>query len=60
MNPQALRTALQYAVWIIVIGGGLLFFLDRDSAEFVITVFSVGLGVIFLAVVLFLLKRSMK
>ena len=44
MNPQIGRTAFSLAIFIVVMGVLLLPFLDRGSAEFVVTVLSIGVG----------------
>lgn len=58
MGPQQAKIALQFAAWIVVVATGLLFVVDRDSAEFFITAFSLAAGLIFGVVVFFLAKRS--
>jgi hypothetical protein len=44
MNPQIGRTAFSLAIFVTVMGVLLLPFLERDSAEFVVTVLSIVVG----------------
>ena len=44
MSPQIGRMAFTLAIFITVAGALLLPFLERDSAEFVVTVLAVGAG----------------
>jgi hypothetical protein len=44
MNPQIGRAAFTLAIFIIVISALLLPFLERDSAEFVVTVLALAAG----------------
>jgi hypothetical protein len=60
MSPEMGRQALQYAAWIILVAAGLLFFLDRNSAEFVITVTSLVIGLVLVAVGWFVIRRSQR
>jgi hypothetical protein len=60
ISPQMARQALQYAAWIIVVAGCLLPFLDRQSAEFIITAASLAMGITFAGLVWVLTRRSMK
>ena len=53
MNPQLGRTAFSLAIFITVTGALLLPFLERDSAEFVVTVLSIvagGLTILLIAI----------
>jgi hypothetical protein len=53
MNPQIGRVAFSMAVFISVTGALLLPFLERDSAEFVVTVLSIiagGLTILLIAI----------
>lgn len=60
ISPQMGRQALQYAAWIILVSLGLLFVLDRGSAEYYITLFSLIIGLLFAAVAFFLIRRSQR
>jgi hypothetical protein len=44
MNPQIGRAAFSLAIFVAVTGLLLLPFLERDSAEFVVTVLGIGAG----------------
>lgn len=57
IGPQLGRQALQWAAWIVVVALVLLFFLDRNSAEFVITVAALVMGLVMGAVAVFVIKR---
>jgi hypothetical protein len=59
VSPQLGRLALQSAVWIVLVATGLLFFLDKGSAEYVLTVFSLVAGLLFGITVWFLTRRAM-
>lgn len=54
------KQALQYAAWIILVSLGLLLVLDRGSAEFVITVVSLLIGLLFAGTAWFLIRRSQR
>lgn len=60
MSPQVGRTGLQIAAWIVGVALFLLPFLDRDSAEFYLTLFCLVAGLLFGALMGFLVRRSMK
>ena len=54
MNPQIGRAAFNLAIFVTVTGALLLPFLERDSAEFVVTVLSMiagGLTILLIAIV---------
>ncbi|HYG57647.1 MAG TPA: hypothetical protein VD902_06230 [Symbiobacteriaceae bacterium] len=57
MGPEVGRQALQWAAWIVVVALVLLLFLDRGSAEFVITVAALVIGLVMGAAAIFLVKR---
>ena len=53
MNPQIGRVAFSMAIFVTVTGAVLLPFLERDSAEFVVTVLSIiagGLTILLIAI----------
>jgi hypothetical protein len=54
------KQALQYAAWIILVSLGLLLVLDRGSAEYVVTVFSLVIGLLFAGTAFFLIRRSQR
>ncbi len=58
MNVQAARAALQLALFIIIAALLTLLCVQPGSAEYVVTVFSLGVGVLFLGVVMFMIRRS--
>lgn len=58
MNVQAARAALQLALFIIIAALLTLLFVQPGSAEFVVTVLSLGVGVLFLGVVMYMIRRS--
>ncbi len=58
MNPQTGRAAFSIAAFITVTGLLLLPFLERDSAEFVVTVLAVIVGGVMLVVVAILARLS--
>ncbi len=60
MSPEMGRAAMRLATFCVIVAVALLPFLGRDSAEFVITVASLGMGVTFIALVWLLVRRSAK
>lgn len=60
ISPQMGRQALQYAAWIILVSLGLLLVVDRGSAEFVITVISLIIGLLFAGTAWLLIRRSQR
>lgn len=60
MSPELVRVALQMAMWILLVASALLLFLDRNSPEFVITVISLVIGLLFTGLVWFLARRSFR
>lgn len=54
------RQALQIVGWTIVVSLLLMPFLERGSAEFIITACSLGAGLIFGSAVLIMMRRSMR
>lgn len=58
LGPELGRVAFQIAFFITLASAGLLFFLTPGSAEFVITVASLVVGLIFLLVVAVLVRWS--
>ncbi|GIV80068.1 hypothetical protein FKZ61_020485 [Litorilinea aerophila] len=51
MHPQIGRAGFHIGFYVVFVSGGLLFFLERGSAEFVITSFTFILGLAFLAAI---------
>lgn len=60
ISPQMGKQALQYASWIILVSLGLLLILDRGSAEFVITVISLIVGLLFAGTAWLLIRLSQR
>jgi hypothetical protein len=60
MSPEMGRQAMQYATWTVLVAAVLLFFLEQGSAEFIITVISLGIGLLFGLVVWILTRRSLR
>jgi len=56
MTPGLARAALRWAVLIVVVSAGLLLFLRPGTAEFVITVFTLGIGLVFGGLVIVLVR----
>ena len=58
MDPQILRAGFRIATLVTVIAALLLIFEPRDSAEFVVSVMALAVGLIFSAVVAVLVWYS--
>jgi len=56
MSPGLARAALRWAVLIVVVSAALLPFLKPGTAEFVITVFTLGIGLVFGGLVIVLVR----
>jgi hypothetical protein len=56
----ALRAALAMALFLVLASSGLLIFQTPGTAEFVVTVLSLVVGLLFLAVVVFSIRRLLK
>jgi hypothetical protein len=56
MTPGLARAALRWAVLIVVVSAGLLLFLKPGTPEFVITVFTLGIGLVFGGLVIVLVR----
>jgi len=56
MTPGLARAALRWAVLIVVVSACLLLFLRPGTAEFVITVFTLGIGLVFGGLVIVLVR----
>ena len=57
MNPQAAKAALQLALFVVIAAGLSLLCVRPDSAEFVVTVLSLVVGLMFLGAVAFIIRR---
>lgn len=58
LSPELGRVAFQIAFFVTLVSGGLLFFLTPGSAEFVITVASLVVGLVFVLLVAVLVRWS--
>lgn len=58
MDPQILRAGFRLAVFVTSVALLLVFFEPRDSAEFVVSVMVLVLGVLFVALVAILVRYS--
>ncbi len=58
MTPDIGRAWFRIAIFILLVSGILIFATARDSAEFVISVTSFVIGLILLAVVVIMVRRS--
>jgi len=56
MNPQLGKAWFQVASFITIVSAILLFFVQPGTAEFVVTVLSLIIGVLFLALVIVMVK----
>ena len=54
------KAGFHMAFYIVFVSGVLLFFLERNSAEFVITLFSFVIGLIFLGVITVWVRDSQR
>ena len=57
MNPQAARAALQLALFVVIAAGFSLLCVRPGSAEFVVTILSLVVGLMFLGAVAFIIRR---
>ena len=57
MNPQAARAALQLALFVVIAAGLSLLCVRPGSAEFIVTVLSLVVGLMFLGAVAFFIRR---
>lgn len=56
MSPDLSRAAFRIASFLVVVSSGLLFVLDTQSAEFVVTVVTLIIGIILGAVVVLVIR----
>lgn len=54
------KAGFHMAFYIVFVSGVLLFFLERNSAEFVITLFSFVIGLLFLVVITVWVRYSQR
>lgn len=60
MNPQLGRAGLNLGVWVTLVSGTLLFFNERDTAEFYISLFTFLIGALFTIGIAIAIKRGQK
>ncbi|TLN24214.1 hypothetical protein FDZ74_03075 [bacterium] len=58
MSPQMGRTWFRVAFFITLMAGLLLFLQTPGTAEFVITAFTLGLGLLFMVVIIVIARRA--
>lgn len=58
LSPELGQAAFRIALFITLVSAGLLFFQRPGTAEFVITVASLVVGLVFLVIVIVLVKWS--
>jgi hypothetical protein len=56
MDPQIGQAGLRIALFLILTAGGMLFLLEPGTAEFSITVVTLGIGLLFAGVVIALVR----
>ena len=56
MDPAIGQAGLRMAIFLILVAGVMLFFLDPGTAEFSITVVTLGIGLLFAGVVIALVR----
>ena len=57
VDPQLGKAALTMSLFIIVMAVGMLVFLPPSSPQFAITVFTLGIGIVFLSLVVVLVRK---
>jgi len=58
VSPQLGGAAFKIASFLIVVSVGLLFILDANSAEFVVTILTLVIGIVFGALVVVIARRQ--
>ena len=58
MNPQAGKAWFQVAVLIILVSAVLLLFEQPGTTEFVITVTTLVIGLVFMGIVVFIVRKA--
>lgn len=58
MDPQILKAGFRAAVLLAFVAGMLLLFEPRDSAEFVVSALTLGIGLLFMGLVAVLVRYS--
>lgn len=60
MDPQTGRAGFAAGLFVVVTSLMMLPFQDWDSASFIITVLTLGVGLVFLGVIIIAVRRSLK
>jgi len=58
LSPQLGAAAFKIASLLVVVSIGLLFILDANSAEFVVTILTLVIGIVFGALVIVIVRRQ--
>jgi len=58
MNPEVGKTWFQAAVFIALVSAALLLFEQPGTAEFVITVTTLVIGLVFIGIIVLIVKRA--
>ena len=58
MSPQLGKVAFKIVAFLVVVSIGLLFILDANSAEFVVTILTLVIGIVFGALVVVIARRQ--
>ena len=59
MDPQTGRTGIAAALFMIITSMMLIPFQDPDSASFVLSVLTLGMGIIFFVLLVIMIRRSL-
>ena len=60
VDPELGKAAFRWALFIIVAAVAMLLFLPPGSAQYYVTLFTLAIGLAFLALVIFLVRRYSK
>jgi hypothetical protein len=60
LDPQTGRAGFAAGLFVVVTSLMMLPFQDWDSAAFIVTVLTLGVGLTFLGIVIFAVRRSLK
>jgi hypothetical protein len=56
MDPQIGLAGMRIALFLILVAGGMLFFLEPGTPEFTITVVTLGIGLAFAGIIIALVR----
>jgi hypothetical protein len=56
MDPAIGQAGLRIALFLILVAGGMLFFLEPGTEEFSITVVTLGIGLLFAGIIIALVR----